>query len=334
MKILNISNVFYPSIGGIETFSDVISKEFKTKGNDVILLTYTKNLKNEELNRDYTVLRNPSFIELLKLFKWADVILNNGLLVKHFIFYILYFKKIFVVHHIHFLENINGSIKRFFSSFFVNISVSKHINSKLLQRKNFVIYNPVSNTFFKNQSRIITDDRPKDLIYVGRIIEDKGVFELVTVFSELINEGYDFNLTIVGEGIDKKRIESFIVRNKLTSKVDFTGEVNHDEVKTQLQKHKIMIIPSKCNEAFGIVALEAMASGVIVLVNNVGGLIEAVGDSKYVFSDWTDLKNMIINLINNDDLSIRQKHQFKHINNFSATNIADEYLDIFKNNIN
>ncbi|MEO6871890.1 MAG: glycosyltransferase, partial [Chthoniobacterales bacterium] len=77
MKILISSHAFAPSIGGIETVSALLAREFVRAGHEVALVTQTGEETNEEFA--YRVVRQPSLGELRQLLNWCDIFWQNNL---------------------------------------------------------------------------------------------------------------------------------------------------------------------------------------------------------------------------------------------------------------
>ena len=100
----------------------------------------------------------------------------------------------------------------------------------------------------------------------------------------------------------------------------------------EVAKHKIMAIPSKWNEPFGIVALEGIAAGCAIVASSGGGLPEAVGPCGLVFPNGSaellalELKKVLT------DAPIRERlveSGPKHLEKFRPQRIGREYLNLF-----
>src|SRR5689334_13350053 len=61
------------------------------------------------------------------------------------------------------------------------------------------------------------------------------------------------------------------------SQVELTGIKSGSDLARYLARHRVMAVPSRCEEGFGIVALEGIACGCVVVGTNLGGLPEAIG---------------------------------------------------------
>jgi glycosyltransferase involved in cell wall biosynthesis len=110
----------------------------------------------------------------------------------------------------------------------------------------------------------------KKLIYIGYLIPHKGVQVLIKALALLKKEGIVLFLTIVGDGYYKGELQRLCESHKLNEQVTFTGEKNPSQVAELLGEHDAMVHPSFM-ESFGIVMVEALASGLPVLSTFNGG---------------------------------------------------------------
>jgi len=123
--------------------------------------------------------------------------------------------------------------------------------------------------FWSNNER-----RPiKRLIYVGNLIYSKGVHVLIESISMLKEE--DLSLSIVGDGIYRKKLEILVANYGLQSKINFMGTLSPLELAKELRDHDALVHPSFV-ESFGLVVVEAMAAGLPVLATRNGGSEEIV----------------------------------------------------------
>lgn len=113
------------------------------------------------------------------------------------------------------------------------------------------------------------------ILFVGRLVREKGVSTLLEAAAEIIREHPDSKWVIVGKGPMKEEWEKQAQRLGLAEKTLFTGFVSDDERNRLLQLAEIAVFPS-WYEPFGIVALEAMAAGTPVVVSDTGGLADVV----------------------------------------------------------
>lgn len=75
------------------------------------------------------------------------------------------------------------------------------------------------------ESLVVKQEGPLHLVYLGRIVEDKGVFEIVESLAELHRQGRKLRLTIGGSGPEEKRLRARVNMLGLDEQVVFTGPV-------------------------------------------------------------------------------------------------------------
>lgn len=112
--------------------------------------------------------------------------------------------------------------------------------------------------------------KSKTIFYVGRLEKRKGLKYLLEAFALLKKVHPEFNLIIAGNGPDKEKLESFVKDNKIEN-VEFLGYITEDTKRRLLRESAIFCSPSLYGESFGIVLLEAMASGCVVVAGNNSG---------------------------------------------------------------
>lgn len=116
------------------------------------------------------------------------------------------------------------------------------------------------------------------ILYVGRFDPRKGLETLVRAVGHQAVRQHNFHLYIVGgnrsdqkDQTERDRIEKLVHRLDLTDHVTFTGRLDHTELSTYYSASDLCVVPSHY-EPFGLVAIEAMASGIPVVASAVGGL--------------------------------------------------------------
>jgi len=111
-----------------------------------------------------------------------------------------------------------------------------------------------------------------NIMHISNFRPVKRVSDVVRVFAH-ITARLNARLIMVGDGPDAGLARQLAVELGVADRVTFTGVV--DGVAPLLQAANLLLLPSQ-TESFGLVALEAMASGVPVVVSDVGGLPEVV----------------------------------------------------------
>lgn len=108
-----------------------------------------------------------------------------------------------------------------------------------------------------------------NILYVGQLIRGKGVDLLLRSLKQL---DCDFNATIIGVGNATTKLKKLSRQLKLDKKVRFLGWVSHDELSKYYSWSKIVAVPSRWPEPFGMIGLEAMLHGRPVIAFEVGGI--------------------------------------------------------------
>jgi glycosyltransferase involved in cell wall biosynthesis len=124
------------------------------------------------------------------------------------------------------------------------------------------------------------------LLYTGRLDHNKGVDVVVEVFRRLKKMDVPVSLTVAGHAWfynrEMRREEPFLKNLRKEMKeleVDWLGHVPRRWLPGVMREHDIALVLSRSQEPFGLVVLEAMASGLAVIASPYGGLSEACGEA-------------------------------------------------------
>lgn len=181
-----------------------------------------------------------------------------------------------------------------------------------------------------------------NVLFVGRLSEQKGVMYLCQSIKELIDEDYtNIELIVAGSGPEQSKIESFIADNQLGDYIKMVGWVNPDELPSYYRKTDVFVGPSIVSgdgeqEAFGLVFAESLATGTPVIATR-GGVKDIVidGENGFLITDKsssaiTDRLKLVLNdrkLLDRMQTNARERI----VNNFSWSVIADKYSRVFDN---
>jgi len=127
-------------------------------------------------------------------------------------------------------------------------------------------------------------DRAPRLLTVCRLSEPRKNVDRVLHALAQQKERYEFRYTVVGDGYDRPRLEALAKELQLADRVRFTGFVSREELLDIYAHSDLMVLASSAipgsHEGFGIVYLEAAASGVPSLAARVAGAAEAVDEGR------------------------------------------------------
>ncbi|WP_022853139.1 glycosyltransferase family 4 protein [Thermodesulfatator atlanticus] len=122
------------------------------------------------------------------------------------------------------------------------------------------------------------------ILVVSRLIPQKRVSDAIKLAKLLLNLRKDVKLTIIGDGPEKNNLRQLAAKLSLTEKIDFRGFLPHDKVLEHMKNTHIFLHPSE-NESFGIVILEAMNAGAIVVAADSGPVKEFLpNNAGYIYS--------------------------------------------------
>jgi glycogen(starch) synthase len=336
MKILIISSQFYPMIGGVPEMTQNYAKVFSDFGNEVKLIVGNNYTKEYFYKKNIKVFIKPNFIEKNNLFNWADIIFKVHVSLRLAPFRPKHLKKTIVSIH-NFLMSKDLNINYFITKIKINYlkTVAKifyvsHFLRKKNNLKGNVIYNFYDSNNFYNKKKI----RNKKIIYVGNLLESKGIHLLLKAVA-LIKDKLNFSdVSIVGDGYKKKELKALSRQLKIDQYIRFyPGTKNKKKINNFYNNHKIHVVPS-INEPFGVVVLEGLACGCINISSRSGGLIEAAGECGTFFksNNYHDLANVLLKRLS-------QKHHYNKIkllrklNRHKIENVGKKLINIFKETI-
>lgn len=118
-------------------------------------------------------------------------------------------------------------------------------------------------------------DNEKIILYVGRLVYEKGIQNLIGAMPKILNNYNDSKLVICGKGGMLDELRQEVHNLGIDNKVYFAGYCDSKKVQKMYKCADVAVFPSTY-EPFGIVALEAMLAGVPTVVSDVGGLNEIV----------------------------------------------------------
>lgn len=224
----------------------------------------------------------------------------------------------------HFLTNI---VKSFHTDFYgVSNSCVKWLEHFHIKGKG-VFYNSIDTTEYEtycnSQYPLKIAKETLKIVFVGRVIQNKGVYELVEAYHDL-KKRYNISLIIAGEGPLLENLK------KENEDIIFTGSLTHDEVMKLYNSSDIFINPSY-SEGLPTTVLEAGLMKCAVVATDVGGTSEIIEDRK----EGLLCKPKVLDIIDKLEVLIKDKalretlgenlHK-KVINQFSWNNTAKKII--------
>ncbi|GAB1257156.1 hypothetical protein NBRC116494_16580 [Aurantivibrio plasticivorans] len=142
---------------------------------------------------------------------------------------------------------------------------------------------PTGQIIIQTGSVIVPSDRASyqerscDIIYVGQLIERKRPQWIVDIARHLVTQCPKLSINIVGDGEMRQELEALSAEYKLTENLHFLGQ--RKDVESLLANAKVFLLTSRW-EGVSIAMLEALGSGTVPVVSNVGDLKSAIKQGK------------------------------------------------------
>lgn len=279
-RILLSSYRFHPSIGGLETSSQFLANGFAERGYDVTVVTATPG---DDHGFPFTVVRQPSLLALFRLVRDADVVWQNHISLRNLWPLFLLSRPLIFMHHIPLQKTIRyrplGGLKRLACMMGRNLFVSKELREAARLPGTIV-----PNTYDEKIFRILPEiERDRDIAFVGRLRHSKGTDILLDAVADLAAQDIQAKTTVIGLGPEEPALKAQADTAGIATLVEFAGPQYGDALARLLNRHRIVVVPSRWLEAFGIVALEALACGCVVVAADSGALPEVVGPCGVIF---------------------------------------------------
>ena len=171
-----------------------------------------------------------------------------------------------------------------------------------------------------NHSLLTTHHSPIKVLTCAHFKKRKNIDKVIKACKGL----ECFELTVIGDGKERKKFE------KIDKNVIFTGRLPHDEVLAKMRNSDIFVLPS-VGETFGMVYLEAMASGCITVCTKGDGIDGIIKDRENGFlteSNSESVKETLLNIKNltKEELNSLYTNSFNTIQHYTSTLCAERYL--------
>jgi len=187
-----------------------------------------------------------------------------------------------------------------------NISITDHVDKRIKLPRTRTIYYGIEEPQPLNGKAGPPLSQPLRIAYVGRLVPEKGLSVLVEAARFLQKDGISSELSFIGDGPERKRLEESVANSGLSDRVLFTGDLRGGDLDRAVSKVAVVIMPSLWEETAGLSAIEQMVRGRVVVTADIGGLSEVVGAAGLKFSpgDSRALAGCIRKVIDNPALTV------------------------------
>ena len=370
MRILIVASSYHPYKGGVETVVGDLVKSLKSQGDQVVVVTnlWPKSLPFFEVFEGSTIIRVPMIVptqtghSLVDWLKRLFTYFTTSILVMTFRPQVINVqcvgpngylaRRLGKAYRLPIVVSTHGERKNDSSGFYESEQNVLMFNNLINDASSVVCVSEVSAT----ESLIGIDYRPSlvkiipnaitvtgkrmdcsardiDIVFVGRMVKEKGVDTLVRSVSLLIKSVEDIKVHLIGDGPCRLEITALITDLGLDSQISCLGQLDRDTVDEVLMRSKILVLPSR-RESFGLVLLEAANAGCAVVASATGGIPSVVdhGINGFLFEvdSHVQLAGQLKCLLTDSNIRTNLIANFDNrLGAYDITTFIDSYNSVF-----
>jgi glycosyltransferase involved in cell wall biosynthesis len=365
MNIVQITSFYPPHLGGMENVVKEISENLAGRGHKVTVFSSDAgckksksiSIKNLEVHylKSFEIAHTPIipslFFELLKIPRNSIIHLHIAQsFTPEIVSLVFKIRKIPYIAHIHIDVGPSGKLG-FLLPLYKKVLLKKVLRNaskivvpsrdyidlvskkyEISKNKICKVPNGVDLNNFKNRAGKLHD--PLRLLFVGRLSKQKNIPLLIKSFKKIIEKNISNTvLNIVGDGEEKSNIVNMIKAEKLEKKVILHGELRGKELFSIYSNSDIFILTSDY-ESFGMVLIEAMASGLPIIANDIPALRNVVENNKtglLVKPEPEDFAKAFEKLVSNPQLREKLiKNGLEEVNKYNWDKIVKKIEDVYR----
>ncbi len=130
-------------------------------------------------------------------------------------------------------------------------------------------FKPIAEDIF-HENKASNQDKDTRLLFIGSIIKEKGVGDLIQALRMLHDSGRRVTLTIIGDGKDASRFHKLANELSVNNIIEWKGLVDNQDLPEMMHDADVFVLPS-WHDTFGVVYVEAMACGLPIVATRCGG---------------------------------------------------------------
>lgn len=371
--IITFAHLYKPHLGGLEKYVENFYKHLPNKKVLVVTSKYLKDLPTEEKDGTLDVYRldcieivkGKYFVPSLKGIKEIKKIIDNNKNAEihtHTRFYFMYcialfFAKKYKLQHYHF-EHGSSFVKdgsllvrvfayvfdHTFSKYILNSAkfvfpISESVKMFLKSTfKNLKLGPTLYNSYNFRNENFSKKQKPEilNLLFVGRIIKTKGLYELIETCKRLKESNFKFKLTMIGDGSEISEIQKLIKEYELENEIDVKGALPYEETQKQYPMYDVFINPSY-TEGLPTTVLEALGNNLFVVATDVGGTREILPKEDLIQLNTLSeevISDKVLKISENWDMEyIKYKNFYPSvIKKFSWESNTKRFIEFISNN--
>ncbi len=357
------SDLYYPYPGGISEHVHHLTLELRKRGHEVQILTARYKDKTFSFQDPPYVIRigrgikipmNKSFTSITfspRITKWIKEILENGAydvvhthgpLAPTIPLLVLFYSRSLNFATFHAAHDYSTAyelfkpiLMRVFERIDGPIAVSEVARDTMAQHfpGNYrIIPNGVDTERFRPDLSPIAEYREpgwKNILFVGRFDPRKGLRYLLKAMPKIVKEEPKTRLLVVGSGPLLSYYKSF-VKEEIRDRVIFVGTVPPEELPRYYRTADVFVSPATGRESFGIVLVEAMASGVPIVASDIRGYRQVLEDGREgLFAkpeDPDDIAEKVLRILQSPEeaRAMGQRGREKAVQKYAWPRIAEQ----------
>lgn len=171
---------------------------------------------------------------------------------------------------------------------------------------------------------------PISIISAGRLVEYKMI-DVALVAAAKAFDGSDYDFVVAGDGPMKAKLQNYIDTNNLQKHIHLLGRIDRDELQKRMHESQVFVLISK-HETFGLVYLEAMLQGCIVIASKFGGVDGIIRDGENGFLCEEGNEQELIQIfkkirqLNNESRMRLSKKAVETAKCYTESAVAEKYI--------
>lgn len=159
--------------------------------------------------------------------------------------------------------------------------------------------------YYEIADKVIDEKEKKSILWAARFIDWKHPELPILIAKQLVKDGYNFTLRMIGDGPKKSKIMKFAIKSGVQKNIRFLGSLSPNEVRDFMEKSEFFLFTSDQKEGWGAVLNESMNSCCVAIANIKAGSTQFLIDGKtngLIYNDETPKKiaNIIADLWKNE----------------------------------
>lgn len=217
-----------------------------------------------------------------------------------------------------------------------NVAVTEHVRCRLQLPNSRLIYHgtATTNSAGRGSAAAAEGGSVPCFAYVGRFVGEKGLPLLIEAGGRLKLDGLSFHLKLIGDGPLRASLEAAVRSHGLQDRTTFTGMLGPGDLRRETASVTALVMPSTWEETAGLAAIEQMMRGRALIVSEIGGLSEVVGDAglKFPVGDAPALAACMNRLIQDPSLARRlgESARQRALAHFSRNDMIEAHLQVYR----